>query len=475
MIIRKAYIMVDNEEERQQADINRLYTAGNVESSEYRMAYNAKRDRAKYDDVAKRKAFKEEVYGDKKTITDPYTGKTLHKDGNAALNKYGDRYVNEHKSQTDHTIPLEKVVNQNKNNTFLKDEDIREIANIKENYKEIDAKLNQSKGSKSNIETAKKNNVGKQQQKKMTEEQINAQKAVNKKTGEITLKRANELGMEAAKSGAIMGGSISTVQNVSALMNGDEELPEAIFNIGVDTAKAAATSYGTSIAVKGAEGIMKEAGDKIIEKTEKTALKVIGEEIGGKLIALDAGTIGQIATITYEVGKSVQRYLKGDISPEELVNELGEKGVSMASSISCGLVGTEVGAVIGGLPGAVVGNIIGNMVGYFMGTKVYSSIQQFISSSAERDANIARYNRIAEQAAAYRKNLEKELDSINAQNRKIIKESFDGMAQAVLDNNVDDFTESLDDLCHLYGTEVQFKSREEFRDFWNNPDLMIEI
>lgn len=131
----------DEKEERQQADITRLYTAGNVETSEYRISYKANRDRAKYDDTAKRKQFKEEVYGERKTITDPYTGKTLHKDADAALNKYGKNYANEHKSQTDHTIPLKKVVDRNKNNTFLSDEDIKEIANIKENYKEINGSL----------------------------------------------------------------------------------------------------------------------------------------------------------------------------------------------------------------------------------------------------------------------------------------------------------------------------------------------
>lgn len=464
----------DEKEERQQADITRLYTAGNVETSEYRIFYKANRDRAKYDDTAKRKQFKEEVYGERKTITDPYTGKTLHKDADAALNKYGKNYANEHKSQTDHTIPLKKVVDRNKNNTFLSDEDIKEIANIKENYKEINGSLNQSKGSKSNIETARKNNVGKQQQKEMTREQIKAQAAIDKKTIELTAKRANEIGMQAAKSGAAIGGGISAVQNIGSVLNGEEEFSEAVFNIGVDTAKAAATSYGTSIAVKGAESLAKETGDQIMKKTEKTALEYLGKEIGGHLANLDAGVIGQIATVTYEVGKSVQRYLNGDITSEEFINELGEKGVGMAESIRFGLIGTAIGSCAGPA-GAVVGNIIGNMVGYFVGTKVYNTIQQFISKTAERDENIARYNRIAEQAAAYRQNLEKEFEIINAQNRQIIRDSFDGMAKAVLDNNVEAFTSSLNDVCNLYGTEVKFKNRAEFSEFWNNPDLMIEI
>lgn len=131
----------DEKDEKNDVDLASFNTARKVNSSEYRQSYNAKRDRSKYDDVQKRKAFKEEQYGNKKTIKDPYTGKDLHRNGNAALNKYGEKHVNEHKSQTDHTISLEKVVNKNKNNTFLSDEDIKEIANIQENYKEINLKF----------------------------------------------------------------------------------------------------------------------------------------------------------------------------------------------------------------------------------------------------------------------------------------------------------------------------------------------
>lgn len=462
----------DEKDEKSDVDLASFNTARKVNSSEYRQSYNAKRDRSKYDDVQKRKAFKEEQYGNKKTIKDPYTGKDLHRNGNAALNKYGEKHVNEHKSQTDHTISLEKVVNKNKNNTFLSDEDIKEIANIQENYKEINANLNQSKGSKSNVETAKKNNVSNQQKKKMTEEQIKAQAAVDRKTVEKTIENANKLGVEAAKSGAIMGAGMSAVQNIDAVINGEEELPEAILNVGIDTAKAAASSYGTAIAVKSAESLTKTVGEEVIKKTEKTALKVAGEKIGGKLIALDAGVIGQVASITCEVGASVKKYLQGDISAGELINELGEKGTGMAASLYGGVIGLCVGSAVG-LP--IIGEMVGNMVGYFIGTTIYNSVQKFFDKISDCEANIARYNEMAEQISLYRQKLEEEFEILNAQNRKVIKESFEGMSQAILNDNMAAFNESLNDVCKVYGTEVEFKSINEFEDFWNNPDMILEI
>lgn len=67
----------DEKDEKNDVDLASFNTARKVNSSEYRQSYNAKRDRSKYDDVQKRKAFKEEQYGNKKTIKDPYTGKDL--------------------------------------------------------------------------------------------------------------------------------------------------------------------------------------------------------------------------------------------------------------------------------------------------------------------------------------------------------------------------------------------------------------
>lgn len=50
------------------------------------------------DDPYKRKKYKEAEFGDNKTVTDPITGKTLHKDTSAAKSKYGSKW-NEHTAQ----------------------------------------------------------------------------------------------------------------------------------------------------------------------------------------------------------------------------------------------------------------------------------------------------------------------------------------------------------------------------------------
>lgn len=90
-LIREGENMDDNKEE-EKIDVQEeteKYIIRNMESSLERPKYSAKRDRAKYDDLTKRKQFRDAQFGDKQTIKDPYTGETLHKSTKAAQNKYG--------------------------------------------------------------------------------------------------------------------------------------------------------------------------------------------------------------------------------------------------------------------------------------------------------------------------------------------------------------------------------------------------
>lgn len=194
---------MDDEEKKGNDEIASQYVVGKMESSQYRASYNAKRDRAKYDDTAKRKKFRDEQFGNKQTIVDPYTGETLHKSTSAAKNKYGDKRANYHTAQTDHTIPLETVYNGLRNNPFLSDEKIKEIANDYRNYKEINGHLNQSKGSKSNIKTARKDpNMQTNTKVKMVKAEIKAGTRVLETSVLGTLEGANKVGREAGIEGA---------------------------------------------------------------------------------------------------------------------------------------------------------------------------------------------------------------------------------------------------------------------------------
>ncbi len=98
------------------------YTAGN------RTAY--------YDSEAGKSEYMDSRYGKHDTTKDEYLGKQIKRDD----------------ANTDHVIPIKQIHNEMKDNVALNNADIKEIANIKENYRITSQDFNKSKGALTNQE-----------------------------------------------------------------------------------------------------------------------------------------------------------------------------------------------------------------------------------------------------------------------------------------------------------------------------------
>lgn len=469
---------MDDNKEEEKIDVQEeteKYIIRNMESSLERPKYSAKRDRAKYDDLTKRKQFRDAQFGDKQTIKDPYTGETLHKSTKAAQNKYGKNRANYHTAQTDHTIPIETVYDKTRNNVFIDDNGIKKIVNIEKNYKEINGHLNQSKGSKSNIKTILKNkDLSTSTKKNMIQEQVKAEIAVDKEITKETLKGANKVGFESAMQGIKIGTIISTAQNATALAKGEEDFEEFVYNIGTDVARTGVTTYSMAIINKSIEGATRAAADKIKDKTEKTILKKAGEKVGGGLLKVANGNaIGEIVNITMEVGKSMKLYLDGDLDEAELIDNLSEKGSGMAIALATTVAFEEI-VQLSGMAAGIAGVVV-STVGYMVGTAIYNQVKNKAIKIAELDENIEKYNNLAEQIKNYRQELERNLEQLQNKNTQKLMKSFKQIEQSILNNDVATFTNSLNDICNVFGKEVKFKTDQEFVDFWNDPDMVLEI
>ena len=492
--------MAKKKEQRKTDDVVSQSIAIHTPKTKERSKYSAKVDRKTYDDVSKRKKFKDKEFVEKKIINDPYTGDTLHKNTKSAKAKYKKNY-NKHTAQTDHTVPIEKIVNRNRDNVFISDADIKEITNIEKNYKIINGNLNQSKGSKSNSKIAKDNKVSSEQKKRMIKEEVKATVAVEAETAKRTLKGAGKVGLNAAKKGATIGFAVSTVQNTKALIDGKKELPEAVFDVAVDTAKTGASSFATAIATKSVEGVVKSVGHEIGKKTSGKALEKIGERACKELVKFANGSgPAEIVVVVYEVGQSVKHYLDGELTEAEFIDELGEKGLSIALSFAGGAIGLECGAIVGGLiggivlseipvvgtivgasfgaeVGGVVGELIGNMVGYMLGSAVYKGIQEYykVCDRVEVRRTIKEYSSFAKKVRNYRRELERQFDELRMKNNAAVLDAFDGIREGILQDDADLITTSLDKISSIYGEEVRFKTSEQFIEFWNDPNSTMKI
>ncbi len=148
----------------------------------------------------------------------------------------------------------------------------------------------------------------------------------------------------AALTGAVVGGALSVVRNGISVAKGDATIGEAGVAVAKDTTTAAAKS-----AVVGASGAVVRYG------ASRAGVQALAKSNVATAVA--AGVV--------EVGVSVYRYARGEISGEQAAEQIGQTGCST-------MAGIYAGAAAGMLFGPA-GAIVGSIAGYLTATQVYQS------------------------------------------------------------------------------------------------------
>ena len=169
---------------------------------------------------------------------------------------------------------------------------------------------------------------------------------------------SNEVGL---KSGAIAAGLtcvISSVDNISACVNGEISGEEAAVEIAKDTAVAGGVAYGTAFVSTAVAETMQGSSKVLLQRVSNSCLPAA------------------VAVFAVDSADSIIDYAKGEIDGGELVYELGDSASSVAGGFAGGAAGAKVGAAIGTVVapgvGTVVGGVAGGIVGGVVGTVVAS-------------------------------------------------------------------------------------------------------
>lgn len=266
-------------------------------------------------------------------------------------------------------------------------------------------------------------------------------------------KTAHRGGSEAAIYGAAIGGAISTAKNVVALIQGDKELQEVLYDTAVDTGKSALVGYGTGVAGSLVKSGMQQSGSGAIRQLSHTSLPAL------------------VVSATLELGASIKRYAKGEIDGLQFMEEIGEKGSGMLAS---GMMAT-LGQLA--IPIPVVGALIGGMVGYTMSSLFYhSSLQAFKEArEAERRYQIvkAQCEEARRRMLEYQSELQALFDAHMTDIKIQLSDCFVCMDKAVDAGNMDAFAEAANNLGSLFGKNLQFKNMQEFEDFMLSDETLI--
>lgn len=160
------------------------------------------------------------------------------------------------------------------------------------------------------------------------------------------------------KSGLVAAGVsavVSTVENVSAFVDGKITASDMVTDIVKDTGAAGVMGYGTAFVSTAISHAMAKSSSTLIQS------------VGGS--CLPAAAVA-FAIDSYD---AISSFAQGDISGGELAYDLGESAAAIAGSMGGGaLVGGALGSVAGPV-GTVAGGIVGGVVGAVVATEIYAT------------------------------------------------------------------------------------------------------
>lgn len=416
-------------------------------------------------DQAAMNKFKNKAFSSGETVKDPYTGNELVRTQAEAKLKYGDQNYAEHSPEPDHIIPLEKIYKQFKNDPFATVDDKKRIANGEGNMVLTSRKYNNAKRSRSNSEFVNDDEYLCDKGVKLTEEgrqralqdEIDSQKYVNKEQVKNFVSRASETFHEAGANGAIAAGqmtaTMSGITNVVAVINGEKTADEAICDIAKDSVKSTATGY----LVSGSTTTVAQA----FSKSSNELVKLLtNANVSGKIIST--------VIITYD---TVEKYVKGEITTNQCVLELGEKGSVLATSGYSMMIGQAV------IPIPIVGAAIGALVGASLTSGIYKSLTSCLQKNEaeyqEMQRVIDECNAIAEEERRYRAELEKYLEQYFKEYRYCFSTALSAIDSAFASGDVDGVISGANQITKKLGGNVYYENFDEFKNFLASDEVDV--
>lgn len=417
-----------------------------------------------YDNGAAKRGVKIDSFNKGGVVKDPYTGETLVLRKADAKRLYGEDWA-KHLAEGDHITPLENIFNDNKNNPWLKNSDIRDIANSPDNMQTVSRIFNNAKRSRTNEEFVKDDGYLKKTGVKLTKDGKEsaittgkkAEAVANKKAKNTTVENIIETGHDAGKAGAMSAGTttaaMSGIMNIVAVIKGEKSVEDALTDTAVDTGKAAATGY------------MMGGG-------LTTVCHTLSSSSSSFLKALsDANVPGKIITAVVLTGNTLKRYGNGEISTQECIIEIGEKGLNMAMTGYSMAVGQALIPIP--VVGAAVGALVGSIATSSYCDRLINNLKMKELEHQERLRIIAECERISEQTRALRAELESYLDSYFQEYRNCFDEALSEIHVAIQMGDADRVIDGANQITRKLGGRVCLESSDETRSFLK--DCAIDI
>lgn len=443
-------------------------------------------DRLNYDSASAKKAYKQKAFGDSAVITDSTTGEILHKSQTAAQKKYhmknddgenvSKKWAN-HSAETDHINSLKSIHDKTKHNPFLSDDDIQEIANCDANLRVLPKSLNASKGEKSDLEVIfdTDNGISLKGRVNLAGEKIKSDAVLTGKFAYRTAENIGGLATDSAKESVAnheMDFVRYGVNHIVDIACGNENLKDAVVDMGTFTVKTVAKDVSKTVG----KDVSKDVKDVIDVALENNKLY---QSLKSKQSLKNNSELRKLIQVGTMVAESASRLIDGEITAEEFVLEIGDKGATMVAQMVAGEVGAIVGEIIGisagGLLGAGVGEVIGRVIGTMIATvacnaviAIRKNIIANIKSLDDYKLQEKAIHRLESEAIAemeyqrqkFREIVESEYTKWDENIEAGFNQIMSSACQEVYD--LQGITDGLDRILSVFGKSVMFKSLDEY-------------
>src|SRR5690606_8484916 len=168
---------------------------------------------------------------------------------------------------------------------------------------------------------------------------------------------SHKAGVEGAKFGAAIGGTISLVTNAFAVASGDKEFSDALLSVVGDTAKSAGVGYATAFTGAAFKGAMQQSSRVSIRALSATSLP------------------GLVVSCSIALAGIVKLYTTGEIDESQLLVQVGQSASGMMSSSMFAGIGQLA------IPIPILGGVIGGMIGYTLSGMFHQTLGQALEDA----------------------------------------------------------------------------------------------
>lgn len=419
-------------------------------------------NRTLYDSGKAKLKAKADLFKNGKNVVDPYTGDKLVRTKSEAKATYGEDWA-KHLAESDHVKPLEKIYADTKNKIWNTTDDIKAAANSEDNIRVASRKFNNPKRSRLNKDYVKDEeylkskgvNVTSEGKKNAIRDGEIAEQSINRQLKSASFNNMLKTGHEAGKMGAQNAGvtalTMSGIMNFVAVIKGEKSSDEAIADTVRNGGKAAVSGYAMS-------GGLTIVSHSLSGSSSKFVQALVKSNVPGKII-----------TAVLATGDTLAKYGQGEITTQECLIELGDKGLNLAT------MGYTMGIGQALIPIPIVGGAVGALVGSMLTSTYYNDLINTLQTKSiehkERLRIIEECNRAAEQTKVFRKELESYLKSYFEEYKDCFDEALASMRLAYQMGDADCIITSANEITRKLGGQVNYETVDEFIQFLQNDSI----